>query len=290
MPQSANILDEVERVINRALMAPADDAIDLALDELIGRVTNRSDKNQAKASRHLAQQAAIQKLYLAGISKVMAHAETQMLQKLHKGSSKVKNTDPAAVDFMFDLNAFSKMFQAQMREAGEEALQISGQGLLSELGIPQRYITPHGIIHDFTIERQNRLASVPSEIYDTLKSSLEEGIQQGETMDDLGKRVQATVGKIDAGRAQTIARTETSSAYNTARLDAMKQHGFTYKSWLTAEDERVRVSHEMAEADGAIPMDQKFSNGLDHPGDPIGSAAEVINCRCVLQPAEAPDV
>ena len=38
------------------------------------------------------------------------------------------------------------------------------------------------------------------------------------------------------------------------------------------------------EAEGAIPVDQVFSNGLMFPGDPEGDAGEVINCRCHLMP------
>lgn len=42
---------------------------------------------------------------------------------------------------------------------------------------------------------------------------------------------------------------------------------------------RTRESHRRV--DGEIrELDEKFSNGLMFPGDPNGSAAEVVNCRC----------
>ena len=51
------------------------------------------------------------------------------------------------------------------------------------------------------------------------------------------------------------------------------------KQWDAAMDKRTRDSH--ARVDGEIrELDEKFSNGLRFPGDPLGSAAEVVNCRC----------
>ena len=47
-------------------------------------------------------------------------------------------------------------------------------------------------------------------------------------------------------------------------------------------DERLRDSHYLCEAQGAIPVDQPFQNGLRYPGDPDGDASEVVNCRCRL--------
>jgi hypothetical protein len=54
------------------------------------------------------------------------------------------------------------------------------------------------------------------------------------------------------------------------------------KEWLAFEDDKTRETHTACMAQGRIPFDERFSNGLDYPLDPAGSAAEVINCRCVL--------
>lgn len=52
------------------------------------------------------------------------------------------------------------------------------------------------------------------------------------------------------------------------------------KQWDAALDSRTRLSH--AKVDGEVKeLEETFSNGLLYPGDPSGSAAEVINCRCV---------
>lgn len=51
------------------------------------------------------------------------------------------------------------------------------------------------------------------------------------------------------------------------------------KQWDATLDGRTRDSHRRV--DGEIrELDEKFSNGLMFPGDPSGSAAEVVNCRC----------
>ena len=239
--------------------------------------------------RHDHRRAVIAQLYLAALRKVLARAQIEVLHKLHAGSGKIKNTEPVAADLTFNLTGFKNSFFAAMREAGEEAFGISAEGMLSELGIDRKYITPHGIIHDFVLARENKLSGVPDEIYDEIKSTLKDGIQSGETMAQLAERVKSRFDDIDDGRAQTIARTETASAYGAGRMDSLKQAGFTHKRWLTAQDDRVRISHNDAQAEGAIPADQDFENGLAYPGDPDGPAEEVINCRCVLQAAEDPE-
>ena len=84
--------------------------------------------------------------------------------------------------------------------------------------------------------------------------------------------------------AQRIARTEGHRIQQTsaddARHEAIKSGADLVKQWDAALDSRTRDSH--ARVDGEIrEEDEKFSNGLLYPGDPAGSAAEVINCRCV---------
>lgn len=88
-------------------------------------------------------------------------------------------------------------------------------------------------------------------------------------------------------RAETIGRTETMSALHAGKNEAMAQALDTgevdqqdvTRTWNTAGDTRVRDSH--AEMHGeTVAWGERYSNGLEFPGDPSGPASEVINCRC----------
>lgn len=88
-------------------------------------------------------------------------------------------------------------------------------------------------------------------------------------------------------RAARIARTETTRAMNAGILIAATSIPFeVYKQWITAEDEVVRTkpfSHTQLHGK-TLPLEEAFNNGEDirFPGDPIASAENVINCRCLL--------
>ena len=113
----------------------------------------------------------------------------------------------------------------------------------------------------------------------------------GDSRSDLADRVRDAFNELSRGRATVIAQTETGSAYGQGRQDVMVASGVEWKQWLSAEDDKVRPDH--AEADGqAVPVDEPFDVGgeeLMHPGDPDGSAEQVINCRCVAIAVQAPD-
>lgn len=90
---------------------------------------------------------------------------------------------------------------------------------------------------------------------------------------------------VGFNRAMRIARTEggrisNESAYD-ASIAAKEKGADVLKSWDAALDGRTRESHRRV--DGEIrELDEKFSNGMMHPSDPAGGAAEVVNCRCAL--------
>lgn len=66
-----------------------------------------------------------------------------------------------------------------------------------------------------------------------------------------------------------------------ACLKAKDMGADVVKQWDSTLDKRTRRSHQ--HVDGEIrELDEPFSNGLMYPGDPAGSAKEVINCRCAL--------
>lgn len=85
-------------------------------------------------------------------------------------------------------------------------------------------------------------------------------------------------------RAQRIARTESTGAYNAAGLAALADEGETTKVWIATEDARTRPSHRAADRQ-AVPITQPFEVGasaLLMPGDPSGPAHETVNCRCTM--------
>jgi len=76
-----------------------------------------------------------------------------------------------------------------------------------------------------------------------------------------------------------------------ADIEAWDQSGVVRsKTWLSALDERVRgneagdVFNHLPPAHGeTVGLREMFVNtgeALAHPGDPNGSAANIINCRC----------
>ena len=83
-------------------------------------------------------------------------------------------------------------------------------------------------------------------------------------------------------RAERIARTETTGAFNAGADQAYAEEGAAVKMWLCAPDARTRDAHLAANGtcvstDDSFDVDGEF---LSFPGDPSGSAGNVINCRC----------
>lgn len=117
-----------------------------------------------------------------------------------------------------------------------------------------------------------------------LTSAITQGILQGETTDDIAKRL-AAVTDMNMSSAVRNAATMTTSAQNGGRMDAMhraEDMGIsTRKKWISTLDGHTRPTHRKADNE-IVATDAKFSNGLLYPGDPSGPPAEVYNCRCVL--------
>ena len=168
------------------------------------------------------------------------------------------------------------------------AFQVSARGLVGS-DVEGRRITASGLAEDFVIKRRNKLAGVPQEIYDGIKGLLETAAASGQSERGLADSIREAFDQTYEGRAETVARTETASAYGSASQASLEDSSWTHKRWLSAHDSAVRDSHR--EMDGeVVPVDERFSNGLMFPGDPDGPAEEVINCRCVSVAATPEEV
>lgn len=119
-----------------------------------------------------------------------------------------------------------------------------------------------------------------------LKKTITQEISRGIASSLPYREIARNIGNVSGAplsRAKTIARTEGHRIQQTSSRDAQyaaKAKGAdVVKQWDAALDGRTRDSHRRV--DGEIrELDEKFSNGLMFPGDPNGSAAEVVNCRC----------
>ena len=58
----------------------------------------------------------------------------------------------------------------------------------------------------------------------------------------------------------------------------------TQKEWIAIQDARTRLTHSIASGQ-TVPLEERFVVGgdrLKYPGDPRGTPAETINCRCAV--------
>ena len=128
----------------------------------------------------------------------------------------------------------------------------------------------------------NALGVDVAKLKKTITQEISRGIASGLPYRDIARNI-GNVSGAPLSRAKTIARTEGHRIQQTSSRDAQyaaKAKGAdVVKQWDAALDGRTRDSHRRV--DGEIrELDEKFSNGLMFPGDPNGSAAEVVNCRC----------
>jgi len=120
-------------------------------------------------------------------------------------------------------------------------------------------------------------------INDIVAQATIDGLSQAATGDRIRKAINEQGGLLARGRSRVIARTETHSSANAAGQEAAQATGLDMqKEWVSARGPRTREDH--SEADGqTVDLAASFFVGgeeLRYPGDPNGSAGNIINCRC----------
>lgn len=149
-------------------------------------------------------------------------------------------------------------------------------------------------------EVRNRMVRTPDAVFREIAADLNEGMSKGEGIRELRARVQQQLvvsgTEIWKRRAETVARTEATGAFNGATHSAAHVAQTVLgieldKVWVATIDGRTRKTHFAADGQRR-GLDGEFKIGrsrLRWPGDPRGAAEEVINCRCTtieLEPDE----
>ncbi len=138
-----------------------------------------------------------------------------------------------------------------------------------------------------TRQLQRFATSIPETVWNRTRAAIVQGIAAGESEAMLSARVEAAMSKYIASSAPTIARTEAHAAANGGTLTRWSDGGEVgTRTWSAVGDENTRDAHLAADGQ-TIALDGSYLVGgetLDFPGDPDGSAENIIKCRCIELP------
>lgn len=200
-------------------------------------------------------------------------------------------TDEQIEDLLFDVNEEAEYFLDEAKPYYERTISDFGNSNLEDLDLAQTAIDfdlDNPRVNNWLDGKEQQFAqTVNNTTWRKLKDELMEGNSEGEGIPGLAERVEKVFDDAHANRSQMIARTEVNGAANFGAMESYKQSGVVErKQWLAALDERTRFAHANAHTQKK-DIDKMFDVGgekLAYPGDPSGSAGNVINCRCTTVP------
>ena len=191
-----------------------------------------------------------------------------------------KNLDPLMRVFAADVSKNVAQEKSLASFETKEAHDGFIQGLIN------RYMLSHvfNIAGEMTNTTQNDMQRI-------ITAAVLSGADEVTT----GRDIRRSLIALNRSRSETIARTETHSAAMDSQTETARELvPQAEKEWITSGDDRVRsftegdqFSHRAINGQRR-PIDGFFDvpgrNGTERlrfPGDPNGSAGNIINCRCV---------
>lgn len=160
-----------------------------------------------------------------------------------------------------------------------------------QLGVDIPFDPQDPTLRDQLQRTRNLMVRTPDEVYQQIINVLGQSVAANETVVQQADRVRhvldATGTENWPARAKTVAVTEVHRAWNFGALAAsmrtqQKLQSVIMKRWSARDDNRTRPAHDRADGQ-TVPINQPFivnMEALMMPGDPAGSPANIINCRC----------
>lgn len=268
-------LDDEERVIRR-LQAVYNQSLKYitqkanALQEEIYKIQDKYNSIEDEQERETLKSMERSKVYQKQYQDALKAQVNSILDKMHRKEFKTVNK------YLND--CYDKAFTGNM-------YVLHGEGIPLIVPIDQEKVVRAVQVNS---KISKGLYSRLGEDVDLLKrkitAQISRGVATGMSYSQMAQQL-AGYTKIGYNNAVRITRTEGHRIQQESTMDACyaaRERGAdVVKQWDATMDANTRESHQMV--DGEIrALDEKFSNGLMYPGDPEGSAAEVINCRCVL--------
>ena len=132
-------------------------------------------------------------------------------------------------------------------------------------------------------EGAKKIVQVTDTTKEITRNVISKGMQEGLSTNKIADNISAKILDLNKSRARTIAQTEIHNTFMYSREQNFVEAGFKRWRWITAADEKVRLSH-MEVNNQVREIGKQFSNGLIRPGDPTAPVGEIVNCRCDVIP------
>jgi SPP1 gp7 family putative phage head morphogenesis protein len=194
---------------------------------------------------------------------------------------------------MFSLPNAQKDLKKIMDTTAKQQMQREKRKVEQELGVAIEWdVTPQKV-KEYIEPRIKVLKEIPNTTFksveDELAETIKTGIEENMTTAELAAELKTTIKdafEISRMNVNTIARTEINSVNSWSRFDIFEEVGIEKHEWLTAQDEKVRLSHQQMNHAIVNVGDPFPVTGLRFPLDPEGAPSEVINCRCIVLPVQ----
>lgn len=132
-----------------------------------------------------------------------------------------------------------------------------------------------------------KVVTIHKSYFDEINVMINGMLQNGDDMMTISAKMKKAVTSplFYRWQALRIARTETTGASNYGASIASGVVNYVIeKEWISGADGRTRMDHAYADSQKVLEHDSFNVGGerMKYPGDPNGSAGNVINCRCTI--------
>lgn len=228
-----------------------------------------------------------------GIRTVLDEQAALIIAAVRSVSTETKaEASDVSAELVFDAEAFIAAVEEAMGVAVAEAIR---QGI--ESGALRIGAEVDAIVSALNVDGIDALGEIVSktqDMADTTRSLISDVIEQGikdrVSADVVADRLSEMFEDLNPTRARTISQTAVTGGWEAGQDAAYIEGGVPEKGWLTRRDGDVRETHAAAHGQ-VVRIDEPYFVGgeaLRYPGDPNGSAKNVIRCRCTSRPILKP--
>lgn len=230
--------------------------------------------------------AAAERRFTAQVFRFFNYQERVVLKNLKSRKKDALDIVTGIFDIEFWYNETIKRFGPEIAASTLQGFKIG----LSRLDAVADFNPDNPLVRAILDEVLSKTKGINDTVKDELINKVQGAIEAGAEPDSIIDAVRKSF-DVSRSRAATIARTAYTPGFEQGQVIAYGDAGVTKKGWLSQRDGKVRTGvydHLAPDAENQIvALDQTFSvsgEDLRFPGDPSGSAGNVINCRCQTEP------